>query len=116
MQSQKDEVKGMDDLEPFVMGLNTLGERELALKCLDVFAKGASGFGQYDNLSKCYFKLKDYDKGIKYGEAALVNAPSPQHAYVTRFNLINLYNHANYPEKAMVYIGINENSWPASYT
>ena len=108
MQTQKDEPKGIDDLEPFIMGLSNMGERELALQCLDVFAKGAAVFGQYDNLSKCYFKLKYYDKGIKYGEAALVNAPSPQHAYVTRFNLINLYNHANYPEKAMTYININE--------
>ena len=105
---QNDQSVGMNDLEPFVMGLSNLGERELAIQCLDVFSKSAAGFGQYDNLSKCYFKLKNYDKAIKYGEAALVNAPSAQHSYVTRFNLINLYNHANYPEKAMVYIKINE--------
>jgi len=67
MQTQTDEPKGIDDLEPFIMGLSNMGERELALQCLDVFAKGAAVFGQYDNLSKCYFKLKYYDKGIKYG-------------------------------------------------
>jgi len=109
IQTQKDDQpKGIDDLEPFVMGLNTLGNRALAIKCLDVFSKGAGGFGQFDNLSKCYFKLKEYDKAIKFAEAALVNAPSSQHTYVTRFNLINLYNHANYPERAMTYININE--------
>lgn len=103
-----EEVKGIKDLEPFIMTLNFFGERDLALKCLDVFAKKASGFGEYDNLSKCYFKLKNYEKAIKYGEAALVNSPSPYFSQVVRFNLINVYNHANYPEKALVYINTNE--------
>ena len=103
-----DEPKGINDLEPFVMALNQLGERELAIECLHTFAKVAAGFGQFDNLSKCYFKLKEYNTAIKYGEAALVNSPTPHHSYVTRFNLINLYNHANYPERAMTYININE--------
>lgn len=111
--TQKDDAnKGIDDLEPFVMALNQFGKRELAIECLDVFAKVAAGFGQFDNLSKCYFKLKEYETAIKFAEAALVNSPSSQHTYVTRFNLINLYNHANYPEKAMTYITINEKIRP----
>lgn len=111
--TQKDEsVQGIDDLEPYIMALNQLNNRQLAIDCLNVFAKVAAGFGQFDNLSKCYFKLKEYETAIKFGEAALVNSPSPQHTYVTRFNLINLYNHANYPEKAMTYITINEKIRP----
>jgi tetratricopeptide (TPR) repeat protein len=102
------DIQGISDLEPFIIGLFKLNEPELAEKCLDAFSKSAMTFGQYDNLSKCYFKIKKYEKSIKYGEMALVNPPSPQHAYSARFNLINVYNHANYPEKALLYLDIND--------
>lgn len=102
------DVQGISDLEPFIIGLFKLDKIDLAEQCLDAFAVYASSFGQYDNLSKCYFKIKEYDKSIKYGEMALACAPSPQHAYSARFNLINVYNHGNYPEKALLYLDIND--------
>jgi tetratricopeptide (TPR) repeat protein len=103
---------GIDDLEPFILSLEKLGEKKLALEALAAFAREAQHFGQYDNLSKCYFKLKDYTNAIKFGEKALATAKWNPVIYATRFNLINLYNHANYPEKALVYINCNERIIP----
>ena len=102
------ECNGISDLEPFIVGLFKLDKPQLAAECLDAFANAAGNYFQYDNLSKCYFKIKYYEKSIIFGEKALVQAPTPQHAYSTRFNLINVYNHANYPEKALLYLDINE--------
>jgi tetratricopeptide (TPR) repeat protein len=113
MEDKDKPPEGVNDLEPFIMGINTLGRRDLAVECLDTFAKVARMFEQYDNLSKCYFKLKEYMKGIETAEKCLELCPTPQHEYVTRFNLINLYNHANYPEKAMEFIKINEKAHPS---
>ena len=110
--SSKDENVGINDLEPFIMTLKNLGETKLAKQVVDVFAKNAFSFEQQDNVSKCYFKLKYYDDAIKHGEKALVQAHSPQLMYVTRFNLTNVYNHANYPEKALTYINANEKLIP----
>ena len=103
-----DKAQGLSDLEPITLMLADLGRKDVSFQILETFAKVASNYGQYDNISKCYFKLKDYTTGIKYGEKALVVAPSPEHVYVTRNNLTNLYNHANYPEKAVTYIRCNE--------
>lgn len=105
---KKDENIGVNDLEPFVMSLEKLGEKKLALQVLDAFSKQSKTFFQYENLAKCYFKLKDYNKSINYGEKALALSPNGQQSYVTRSNLINVYNHANYPEKAWTYITCNE--------
>ena len=110
--AQKEENIGIDDLEPFTMTLKNMGEAKLAKQVIDVFAKNAFSFEQQDNVSKCYFKLKYYEDAIKHGEKALVQAYSPQLMYVTRFNLINVYNHANYPEKALNYINANEKLIP----
>lgn len=110
--SNKEENVGINDLEPFVMTLKQLGETKLAKQVVDVFAKNAFSFEQQDNVSKCYFKLKYYEESIKHGEKALVQAHSPQLMYMTRFNLTNVYNHANYPEKALNYINANEKLIP----
>ena len=112
---KKEENVGVNDLEPFIMTLKNLGAKSLAKQVLDVFAKNAFSFEQQDNISKCYFKLQHYEEAIKHGEKALVNAHSPQLMYMTRFNLINVYNHANYPEKALTYINANEKLIPMDY-
>lgn len=106
------EPQGMNDLSPFVATLNHFGRKDLALEVVDEFAKRAQNYAQYDNVAKCYFDLKHYDKAMKYSEHTLTLAGSPQMAYVARTNLINVYNHANYPEKAMRYILQNEKVIP----
>lgn len=107
-EQQAQAVINANDLEPFVMVLNRFGRKDLDCEVLDVFAKLADSFPKWDNVSKCYFKIKQYDKAIKEGETALVNAHNPQAAYVMRQNLINIYNHNNMPEKALTYIDINQ--------
>jgi hypothetical protein len=106
----EDDENHLGDLEPFCMALNAMGEQKLAIQVLDAFAKKSFNFKQFDNLSKCYFKLKDYQKSIKYGEDAIAQILHLDNLqlYITRFNMINVYNHANYPEKAMTYIACNE--------
>lgn len=94
----------LGDLEPFVASINMMGRQDLAKEVLGLFAKRARHYEQYDNIAKCYFKLKIYDDAIVYGEKALALAGSSPQLYTARFNLINIYNHANYPEKAMRYI------------
>ena len=107
-----DQQAGISDLEPFVMTIKNMGDQRLAKQVVDLFAKSAFTFEQQDNISKCYFKLKHYEDAIRHGEKALVQAYSPQLMYVTRFNLINVYNHANHPEKALAYIAANERLVP----
>lgn len=95
---------GVNDLEPFVQTLANFKREDLAVEILEEFGKRAVHFEQYDNLAKCFFKLRHYDKAAVFGEKSLsVASNSPQY-YSARFNLINVYNHANYPEKAMRYI------------
>jgi hypothetical protein len=104
----EDEVAGVQDLEPYINALKNIGEPELAVLCLDAFAKTALSFFQYENLSKCYFKLKEYIKSMNWGEKAIATSPAAEFTSVMRTNLVNIYNHANYPEKAIDYITINE--------
>lgn len=65
-------------------------------------------YDQFEDVSKTFFKIKNYDKSIEYGEKAYAIASSPQEMYIIRHNLINVYNHNNYPEKALRYIKANE--------
>lgn len=94
----------LDDLEPIIVTLNKMNRKDLSLQILDEFKKHAHSFQQYDNLTKCYFKSKDYMSALELGEKALVLAPTSQYAHITRENLVNVYNHANFPEKALRYI------------
>ena len=89
----------MNDLEPFVMALKELGRIDLAKDVLDTFSTIASDYEQYDNLAKCYFMLRLYSDSIKYSEHTLSLAASSHQFHTARANLINVYNHANYPEK-----------------
>lgn len=112
MMSGPKEPQGIDDLSPFITSIEMLGRKDLAIEVVDEFAKRAQNFAHYDNIAKCYFNLKQYDKAMKFSEHALTLAGNPQIMYVARTNLINVYNHANYPDKAMRYILQNEKVIP----
>lgn len=99
-----DKPQGVGDLESFVMMLDQMNRKDLAIEVLEEFGKRSKFFDQFDNLAKCFFKLKVYDQAIKHGEMAVTVAGNSPQLYSARFNLINVYNHANYPEKAMRYI------------
>lgn len=106
------ETQGISDLEPFTLTLEKFGRKDLAIECLKTFEKYAGNFAQYENLSKCYFKLKLYLDSINTGEKALALCETPSISHLIRANLINVYNHANYPEKALTYIKCNERLKP----
>lgn len=99
-------------LENVVMFLNEHKEKPEAIQLLETFAKYAWQFAEYDDISKCFFKIKEYTQAIKYGELALSTAYTNERMWVARSNLINVYNHANYPEKAMTLIKANETVIP----
>ena len=96
-------------LENIILFLDKTGNSSVANEVLDIFAKNAGSFEQFDEVANCYFKIKNYEKAINNAEKALVIASTPQQMYVIRHNLINLYNHNNQPEKALRYIRANEN-------
>lgn len=80
----------------------------LAIEVLDTFFADSFHFEQYDEIAKIAFKIKKYAEAIKYAEAGHANALTPEKMWVSRCNLINLYNHANQPEKALRLIRANE--------
>ena len=49
------EPQGISDLEPFIIALEKIGHKDLAIQCLDAFAESASLFGQHDNFHKIKF-------------------------------------------------------------
>ena len=94
-------------LENIVLFLDRV-KPELSREVLETFGKHSQTFEQFDEVSKLFFKIKDYDKSIEFGEKAYAIASTPQQMYIIRHNLINVYNHNNYPEKALRYIRANE--------
>lgn len=100
------------DLEPFIVALSNFKRGDLAGAVLEEFGKRSINYEQYDNIAKCYFKIKMYEEAIKYGEKTLAVAGNSPQLYTARFNLINIYNHANYPEKALQCIKICESVIP----
>ena len=99
-------------LEGLINYLVAHGEKEQAISLLNVMGKHAWKFDEYDDLAKCFFKQKVYDKAIEYSEKALITAYTNDKIWVARSNLINVYNHANQPELALKYIKQAENSIP----
>lgn len=100
-------------LEQLVEYLKNKGERAAATVLLEALTKHARTYEEYDDLAKCYFKvLKDYKRAIPCCLDALTSAVETDKMWAARSNLINIYNHANYPELAMVYIKQNEQVLP----
>lgn len=99
-------------LENLVNYLVAHGEKSQAISLLDTMSKHAWKFEEYDDLAKCYFKQKIYDKAIDFSEKALITAYVNTKIWTARANLINVYNHANQPELALKYIKQAEISIP----
>lgn len=99
-------------MEPIIKSLNSFGEKKIAIDVLEAFYKNAFHYEHYDELAKCAFRIKEYMLSIKYSESAMANALRPEQMWTVRSNLINVYNHANFPEKAMRLIAANESVIP----
>lgn len=91
-------------LENLIAYLKKNNELDVAKNLLHTLGKHAFSFEEYDNVAKCFFKIKDYYNSIIYSEKAKCTAYSNEQMWAAKSNLINVYNHANYPEFAMEYI------------
>lgn len=92
--------------------LKNLNEKSAALTLINALAKHAASRDQYDLIAQAYFKLKHYHEAIKFAELTEMASSGPEERYIARSNLINLYNHANFPDKAMELIERNESAIP----
>lgn len=95
-------------LEPIALSLKARGEKAAAIILLEALGRHAFHYEEYDDLAKTAFKLQEYSLAIQFGEDALANALTNEKMWMARSNLINVYNHANFPEKAMRLIKANE--------
>jgi tetratricopeptide (TPR) repeat protein len=99
-------------LEELINYLVNHGEKSQAISLLNTMEKHAWRFNEYDDLAKCFFKQKNYDRAIDCSLKALITAYENEKIWVARTNLINVYNHANHPELALKYIKQAEQSMP----
>lgn len=89
-------------LEPLVEYLSTVGETSAAVCLLDALAKHSQKFEQFDEIAKSYFKIKQHQSALVYAEKALSLVSG--NSYAAKYNVINVANHANYPERALTLI------------
>jgi tetratricopeptide (TPR) repeat protein len=94
----------MSTLEELTQYLYKNNKKKAAIDLLDNLGDIAFSFSQNDDIAKCYFKLKEYKKSILFAENAFTLSSSIEELDVSRSNLINVYNHANYPELALRYL------------
>lgn len=99
-------------LTPICESLHKIGSKQVAIDMLEAFYRVAFHFEEYDDLAKSAFKIKEYLLAIKYSNDALTNALTNEKMFIARSNLINVYNHANFPEKAMRLIKAQESVMP----
>jgi hypothetical protein len=94
-------------MTPFEITLGVLlrhGERRAAIEMVDALARHSHGIDQYDQVAYLYQQAKLPLKAIEYCEKALKDASSLDQAITIKSNLVDLYNSANYPEKALYLI------------
>jgi tetratricopeptide (TPR) repeat protein len=90
-------------LEDLVISLDQMNEKPAAVTLLDALVRNSVDFKHFDEVAKCYFKIKEYEKAYKNAEKAmsLFNGPD---MYSVKYNVLNTANHANYPERALTLI------------
>lgn len=88
-------------LNQIINVLKNYNEKEQAISLLKTFQKYAHTIEEFNLLAKLFFDFKQYDNCIECAEIILSKATSDEIIYTTSCNMINVYNHANYPEKAM---------------
>lgn len=99
-------------LESTVRWLVEHKERAQAISLLETFAKYAWQFNEFDDIAKSFFRIKEYPMASKYAELAYTTAYTNEARWAARSNLINVFNHANQPEKALFYIKLQEQIIP----
>lgn len=88
-------------LDQLCDSLKHLGEKKAAMVLLEALSRHATSRDQYDELAKCYFKIKRYNESVQWAEKTLALSISNEQKYAARQNLANAYAHAFFPEKAL---------------
>lgn len=88
--------------------LKHLGEKKAAVTLLEALGRHATDRRQYDELAKCFFKIKRYKDAVPWAEKALAVSITNEQKYASRDNLANVYAHAYEPEKALDEIALLE--------
>lgn len=88
-------------LDQLCDSLKHLGEKKAAMVLLEALSRHATSRDQYDELAKCYFKIKRYNESVQWAEKTLALSISNEQKYAARQNLANAYAHAFHPEKAL---------------
>ena len=88
-------------LEQLVVSLKELGEKKAAVEVLEALGRHSNKIFQFDELAKCFFKIKEFEKAKQYTEKTLELSQSTEEQQKSKHNLINVYLHANYPDKAL---------------
>jgi hypothetical protein len=89
-------------MDALVEYLDKMGEQSVAVCLLDALGRHSHQFEQFDEIAKSYFKIKQHDKALVFAEKALTCAPV--NSYAAKYNVINVANHANHPERALTLI------------
>ena len=90
-------------LEDLVISLDRMNEKQAAVTLLDALTRNSVEFQHFDEVAKCYFKIKEYEKAYRNAEKAMSLFTGPD-MYSAKYNVLNTANHANYPERALTLI------------
>lgn len=90
-----------ESIELLVNFLIKFNRKDLAEEVLDTFGKNAIGFDQFECVARCFFKIRSYLKTVEYCHKALESTDDPERIYSIKCNMVNSYNHINYPEQAL---------------
>jgi tetratricopeptide (TPR) repeat protein len=102
----------MSNLASVTAILLGMGKKELAKRVVNLFHKNMNYLNEFEQVSYSYLNLGIIDKAIDVCEKALVLSPNPQAAYMYRSNLASMYLQAGRPNRALIYININEKLSP----
>lgn len=102
----------MSNLTAVVQALAGMDKKDLATRLTDVFKKNMSYLSEFEQVSQCYILTEEYEKAIKVMETALPLSPNPQTSFMYRNILADLYIKNNKPNRALIYINVNEKLSP----
>lgn len=81
--------------------LKHLGEKPAAVSLLQALGRHCVEQRQYDEIAKCFFKIKRYKDAIPFAEKCVELSETQAQKYSAKINLANVYAHAYEPEKAL---------------
>jgi hypothetical protein len=81
--------------------LMKFNEQKVGIALIDVLAKYAATYEEFTQVGECYNVLKEHKKSVVYAEKALSCTQIQENVYFSKYNLVNAYASANYPEKAL---------------